>query len=148
MDDRERLRQAFNSTFRFPYEDLPAEALLPGRVCHIRIVMGNLYVVLEEEDGQEFLEFIWSSRMDDSTSHHGRVYGDGTMVEFAENGSLDIHESKFVAPWKQHGFAVANPHWRETAYSIWLADSPHRGFRDILDRLRKEQREADSRRPR
>ena len=71
MDDREQLRQAFNSKFRFSYGDLPAEGMLPGRVCHIRIVMGNMYVVLEEEDGQEFLEFIWSSRMDDAGSHHG-----------------------------------------------------------------------------
>ena len=148
MDDREQLRQAFNSKFRFSYGDLPAEGMLPGRVCHIRIVMGNMYVVLEEEDGQEFLEFIWSSRMDDAGSHHGRVYSDGTMVEFPENNSLDIHESKFVTPWRQHGFAITNANTRETAYFIWLADSPYGAFADILTRLKQEEREAGSRRPR
>ena len=84
--------------------------------------------------------------MDDAGSHHGRVYSDGTMVEIPENDSLDIHESKFVTPWKQHGFAMTNPNTRETAYYIWLADSPRRDFADILERLKQEEREADSRR--
>ena len=148
MDDREQLRQAFNNTFLFSYGDLPAEAMLPGRVCHIRIVMGNLFVVLQEQDGREFLEFEWSSRMDDAGSHHGRLYSDGTVLELPESDSLDSHDEKFMTQWRQHGFAVTMPQWHETAYYLWLTDSPNRDFRDILDRFRKEQREADSRRPR
>ena len=138
MDEREQLRQAFNSNFGFCYAELPAEFMVPGRVCHIRIIMGNLYVVLGEQGGHEYLEYVWSSRMDMVDYRHSRLYADGSRVDLNPDETLDAYEEEFETPWRRHGFAVTNETWHHTVLSIWLGNSVNQDFRDVLQRMRED----------
>lgn len=90
MEEREALRQAFNSQFAQWKIELPTGAAAPGVVWLIVSAGWTIWTLFGNEDGREFLDYYATHRM--TNDRHARIFAEGHEV------GLPAIEGGYVVP--------------------------------------------------